>query len=69
MEKTRWADLVKNEEALQRVKEQRNILRTIKRRKTNWIGQILGRNCILKHIIEGKGKRGKTRKKTSADTI
>jgi len=60
---------VKNEEALQRVKEQRNILRTIKRRKTNLIGQILGRNCILKHIIIGKFTRGKTRKKTSADTI
>jgi hypothetical protein len=54
MEKIRWADL---------------ILQTIKRRKANWIGQILGRNCILKHIIEGEGTRGKTRKKTSADTI
>jgi hypothetical protein len=23
-------------------------------RKTNWIGHILRRNCLLKHIIEGK---------------
>jgi hypothetical protein len=30
-----------------------NILQTIKRRKTNWIGYILHMNCLLKHIIEG----------------
>jgi hypothetical protein len=27
---------------------------TIKRRKANWTGHILCRNCLLKHIIEGK---------------
>ena len=37
-----------------RVKEEMNILHTIKRRKTNWIGHILRRNCLLKHLIEGK---------------
>jgi hypothetical protein len=37
-----------------RVKEDRNILLSIKRRKTNWIGHILRRNCLLKHVIEGK---------------
>jgi hypothetical protein len=25
---------------------------TIKRRKANWIGHILRRNCLLKHVIE-----------------
>jgi hypothetical protein len=35
-------------------KEERNILHTIRRRKANWIGHILHRNCLLKHIIEGK---------------
>jgi hypothetical protein len=25
-----------------------------KRRKANWIGHILRRNCLLKHIIEGR---------------
>jgi hypothetical protein len=44
---------VGNEEVL-RVKEERNILRTIKRRKANWTGQILCRSCFLKHVIEGK---------------
>jgi hypothetical protein len=49
-----WTDCVRNEEVLHRVKEERNILHTIKRRKANWIGHILRRNCLLKHVIEGK---------------
>jgi hypothetical protein len=57
-------------EVLHRVKEERNILHTIKRRKANWIGHILRRNCLLKHVIEGKleGRKdrndGTTREKT-----
>jgi hypothetical protein len=35
MEKISWTDRVRNEEVLHRVKEERNILRTIKRRKAN----------------------------------
>jgi hypothetical protein len=54
MEKIKWTDRVRNEEILQRVKENRNILHTINRRKANWIGHILRRNCLLKHVIEGK---------------
>jgi len=54
MENISWADCVKNEEVLHTVKEERNILHTIKRRKANWIGHILRRNCLLKHVIEGK---------------
>jgi len=36
-----------------RVKEERNILHTIKR-NAYWIGHIFRRNCFLKHVIEGK---------------
>jgi hypothetical protein len=54
MKKIRWTDRVRNEEVLHRVKEDRNSLQTIKRRKANWIGHILCRNCFLKHVIEGK---------------
>ena len=43
---------MRNEEVLRRVKEERNILHTIKRRTDNWIGHILRRNCLLKHVIE-----------------
>jgi hypothetical protein len=58
---------VRNEEVLHRVKEDRNIVHTIKRRKAKWIGHILRRNCLLKHVIEGKlegrremmGRRGR----------
>jgi hypothetical protein len=54
MEKISWTDRVRNEEVLHRVKKQRNIVHTIKRRKAKWIGHILRRNCLLKHVIEGK---------------
>jgi len=57
MEKINWIDRVRNEEVLQRVKEERNIHQTLKGRKANWIGHILRRNCLLKHVIEGKIKK------------
>ena len=43
-------------EVLLRVNEQRNILQEIRKRKANWIGHILRRNCLLKQVIEGKIK-------------
>jgi hypothetical protein len=45
---------VRNEEVLFRVNEQRNILHEISKRKANWIGHILHRNCFLQQVIEGK---------------
>jgi hypothetical protein len=54
MDKISWTDRVRNEEVLRRVKEERNILHTMKGRKVNWIGHIFGRNCLLEHYIEGK---------------
>jgi hypothetical protein len=54
MEKISWTDCVRRVEVLQRVKEERNILQTTKRRKHNWIVHILLRNRLLKQIIEGK---------------
>ena len=61
---------MRNKEVLQRVKEEMNILQTIKRKKANWIGYILRRNCLIKHVIEGKiegrvgvtGREGRRRK-------
>jgi hypothetical protein len=75
MEKISWSDRVRNEEVLHRVNEERNIVHTIKRRKANWIGHILRRNCLLKHVIEGKlegridvmGRRGRRRKQLLGD--
>jgi len=58
MERISWTDHVRNEEVLLRVKEQRNILRVIRKRKASWIGHILRRNCLLQRVIEGKIQRG-----------
>jgi hypothetical protein len=49
---------VRNEEVLLTVKEQRNILHEISKRKANWIGHILRRNFLLQQVIEGKIKLG-----------
>jgi hypothetical protein len=59
---------VRNEEVLIIVKEQRNILHEISKRKANCTDHILRRNCLLKRVIEGMiigGDRSdkKTRKK------
>jgi len=56
MEKISWTDHVRNEKVLLRVNEQRNILHEIRKRKANWIGHIVGRNCLLKQVTEGKIK-------------
>jgi hypothetical protein len=55
MEKISWTDHVRNE-VLLRIKEQRNIVNEISKRKANWIGHILRRNCLLQRFIEGKIK-------------
>ena len=63
------------EEVLLRVNEQRNILHEIRKRKVNWIGHILRRNCLLQQVIERKIKgqievrrrRGRRRKKLLDD--
>ena len=50
---------------LLRVNEHRNILHEIKKRKANWSGHILRRNCLLKQVIEGeiKGEMEMTRRR------
>jgi hypothetical protein len=60
---------------LHRVKDKRNILCTVTRRKSQWIGLMLHRNCFLKHVIEGtidgrievEGRRGRRRKQILND--
>ena len=66
---------MRNEEVLLRVKEQRNILHEIRKRKANWIGHILRRNCRLQRVTEGKiqggtevtGRQGRRRRKLLDD--
>jgi len=53
-----WTDHVRNEEALQTVKGERNIVQTVKEKEVNWIGQVLRRNCHVRDVTTGK-KKGK----------
>ena len=77
MEKVSCTDLVRSEEVLQRVEEKKNILQPTKRRKANWIGHILCRNCLLKRVIKVKiagrievtGRRGRRRKQLLGDLM
>jgi len=55
MEKINWTNCVKNEVSIT-VKEERNILHTMKCWKANWIGHTLHRNCLLQHVIEERWK-------------
>ena len=60
---------------LLKVREQRNILQEIIKRKANWIGHILCRNCLVQRVIGGKirggievtGRRGRRRRKLLDD--
>jgi hypothetical protein len=54
IEKITWIECVRNDEMLKSVREARDILHTIKRKQAYWIGHIFPRNCLLKHVIEGK---------------
>ena len=66
---------MRNEDVSLRVKEQRNIQHEISKRKANWIGHILHRNCLLQRVIEGKiqggidvtGRRGRRCRKLLDD--
>jgi len=49
-----WSNHMRNKEVSHRVKEERNILHTTKRRKANRIGNNLHMNCLLNSVIEGK---------------
>jgi hypothetical protein len=72
MEKINLTDRVRNEEVLQRVKE--NAYPTYKKRRKAK-GHILLRNCLLEHVIEGNiegkrvvtGRRGRRRKQLLDD--
>ena len=61
---------MRNEVVLQSQGGEKNLY-TIKRRKANWIGHILRRNCLLNHITVQKTVGtidGKARKNSEAGT-
>ena len=60
---------------LHRANHKGSIVQTVSRKRPNWIGHILFRNCLLKHVTEGKiegrieviGRRGGRRKQLLDD--
>ena len=53
MERVKWTDKIKNAVVLERVGEGRIMLELIRKRKRNWLGHCLRRNCLLKDALEG----------------
>ena len=67
MEKIKWPEKVNNEQLLVHIGEKRTPLNNTLRRKTNWIGHIMGRNYLHQDSIEeqmteakiGRRRRGR----------
>ena len=52
MGKIKWSEKVTNEQVFERIGEKRILLNNILRRKANWIGHILRRNCLHQDAID-----------------
>ena len=52
-------DKISNEEMLKRVDENICLMKTVYKRKKNWIGHVLSGNWLLKDVLDGRmmGKR------------
>jgi len=65
MEKVSWKEKKTNVEVLAAVGEERSLIRTIGKRKKNWMGHILRTPGMMRDVIEGRmeGKRPRGRKR------
>src|SRR6266576_3387015 len=65
MEKIKWVDKVTNAVVLQRVEEDRSLLKVIRERKRRWLGHVMrGENLLISVIegmVDGRNKRGRKR--------
>ena len=52
-----------------RVNEQRNIIREIRKRKANWIGNLLRRKWLLKQVIEGKKREHRSKNEDEEENV
>ena len=66
----KWTDKIKSEVVLERVGEGRTMLELIKKRKRNWLGHWLRKNCMLKDDLEGmvNGKMVRGRRNQMIET-
>jgi len=69
MEEISWTDHVRNAEVFLRVNEQRNIIREIRKRKANWIGNLLRRKWLLKQVIEGKKREHRSKNEDEEENV
>jgi len=53
MLKIKWTERITNEEVLQRVKEERILLKMLNNRRPSWIGHIIRHNEFVVNISEG----------------
>jgi ribosomal protein L13 len=62
---------VRNTEVLQRIEEERKLLKVIKERKRRWLGHVLRGDNVLRTaiegMVEGKNRRGRRRYKMTDD--
>ena len=65
MGRVKWTDKIKNAVVVQIVGEGRIMLELIRKRKGNWLGHWLRRNCLLKDALEGmvNGKKVRGRRR------
>jgi len=59
---------VRNEDVLLRVKEQRNILHEIRKRKANWIGHIYVETAFYNGLMKKRYKEDRSDRKTRKKT-
>ena len=65
MERVKWTDRIRNEVVLERVGEERMMLKLIRKVKRNWLGHWLTRNSLLKDALEEmvNGRRVRCRRR------
>ena len=65
MQRVKCTDKIKNAVVLEKVGEGRTVLELIRKRKRNWLGHWLRRNCLLKDALEGmvNGKKVRGRRR------
>ncbi|KAJ4430677.1 hypothetical protein ANN_19268 [Periplaneta americana] len=56
MERVKWTDIIRNEAVLKRVGKERMMLKLTRKRKRNWLGHWLRRNCLFKDALEGNSE-------------
>jgi hypothetical protein len=54
LENISWTDHVRSKEEIQRVKQERHIVHTVKERRLTGLVTSWRRNCLLEQVIEGK---------------